>query len=291
LDGALIVNKPAGLTSHDVVARLRRLSGERSIGHLGTLDPGATGVLPLLLGRLTRLAQYFQGREKEYRGEIRFGFATDTYDAAGQPATEAKAAPTPEAVAALLPHFRGHLHQTPPPYSAKKIGGVPAHKLARRGEAVALAAVEVELRTLEMLGMAGERMEFRAICSPGTYMRSLAHDLGVALGTGAHLTRLERVRVGEFELGASHTLEGLAELASAGKFAEALLPPQRLLPEFPAVVAPPEAAAKLLHGQSANLPEFSRARMVKVFTADERLLALGRRIAGSLFHPEAVFAG
>ncbi|HWG37710.1 MAG TPA: tRNA pseudouridine(55) synthase TruB [Terriglobales bacterium] len=291
MDGALIVNKPSGLTSHDVVARLRRLTCERSIGHLGTLDPAATGVLPLLLGRLTRLAQYFQGREKEYRGEIRFGFATDTYDAAGQPATEAKPAPSVEAVAAMLPHFRGHLHQTPPPFSAKKIGGVPAHERARRGEAVALAAVQVELRELEMLGMAGDRMEFRAVCTPGTYMRSLAHDLGVALGSGAHLTRLQRTRVGEFELGASIALEALAELAAAGRLAEALLPPLKLLPEFPAVVAPPEAAARLLHGQSANLPEFSRARMVKVFSPDERLLALGRRIAGSLFHPEVVFSG
>lgn len=290
MDGALIVNKPAGVTSHDVVAQVRRLAQERSVGHLGTLDPAATGVLPLLLGRLTRLAQFLQGREKEYRGTIRFGFATDTYDAQGA-ATSAHSVRqvTLEEVEAVLPRFRGRIQQTPPPYSAKKVGGVRAYRLARQEKPVELTPVEVEVKRLEADGLEGDQLRFRAVCSAGTYVRTLAHDLGHALGVGAHLSQLERTRVGEFSLDASSTLDRLAELAAAGALATALVPAARLLPELPAVVAPTEAASKLLHGQAANLPEFSRASLVRVFAPDERLIALGRRVAGSLFHPQIVF--
>lgn len=290
VDGALIVNKPTGLTSHDVVARVRRLTRERSVGHLGTLDPAASGVLPLLLGRLTRLAQFFQGRDKEYRGTIRFGWATDTYDATGTPVGPAcERHPLREEIEALLPRFRGKLDQTPPAYSAKKVGGVPAYKLARRGQETTLAPVAVEVQVFELEALDGDRMRFRVACSSGTYVRALAHELGTALGTGAHLCQLERVRVGEFTLAVSHTLEALGEHAAAGTLAEALLPPLRLLPEFPAVMAAPEAVAKLLQGRAANLAEFSQARLVKVFVPDGQMLALGRRLAGSLFHPQIVF--
>ncbi len=292
MDGALIVNKPSGLTSHDVVARVRKLSLERSIGHLGTLDPAARGVLPLLLGRLTRLAQYFQGRDKEYEGVIRFGFATDTYDAEGEPTTAVAARiPNREEIEALLPRFRGEIQQVPPPFSAKKVHGVPAYKLARRDQPVELAPVAVTISAFELLALEGDRMRFRAVCSSGGYVRALAHDLGAALGAGAHLAELTRTRLGEFSLADSHPLDAIAGHAAAGTLEDLLLPPLRLLPEFPAVVAPPEAVSRLLHGQAANLPEFSRAAMVRVFTPDERLLAIGRRIAGSLFHPQAVFAG
>lgn len=292
MNGALIVNKPAGLTSHDVVARVRRICQERSVGHLGTLDPAATGVLPLLLGRLTRLAQFFQGREKEYQGTIRFGFATDTYDAAGTPLGEASGSlPAAAAIEAVLPRFRGAVEQTPPPFSAKKVSGVPAYKLARREQPVALKPVQVEVRAFEMLSLEGDRMRFRVVSSAGTYVRSLAHDLGQALGVGAHLADLERTRVGEFTLAQSHTLEELAAMAQAGTIASALLPPLQLLPEMPAVVAPPEAAARLLHGQAANLPEFSKAPRVRAFSPEGDLLAIVRRIAGTLFQPQVVLAG
>ncbi len=289
MDGALIINKAAGLTSHDVVARARRILGERSIGHLGTLDPAATGVLPLLCGRLTRLAQFFQDREKEYRGEIRFGFATDTYDAQGSPVGwVSEAAPAREAIEPLLPRFRGRFLQQPPPYSAKKLAGVPAYKLARRQQPVVLAPVEVEVRELEIEGLEGDRMRFRAVCSSGTYIRALAHDLGGALGVGAHLSRLERVRVGEFTLAGSHTLEALDAMAGGGSLGEALVPARDLLPELPGVVAPLEAMAKMMNGQPANLPEFSRAVRVRVFTPEGKLLAIARRVAGSLFQPQIV---
>ncbi|MGH9412371.1 MAG: tRNA pseudouridine(55) synthase TruB [Terriglobales bacterium] len=292
MNGALIINKPAGLTSHDVVAKVRHICQERSIGHLGTLDPAATGVLPLLLGRLTRLAQFFQGREKEYRGTIRFGFATDTYDAAGT-AREARTGTLPSAqdIEALLPRFRGQIEQMPPPFSAKKIHGVPAYKLARREQTVVLAPVKVEIGTFDLVAMEGEVMEFRVICSTGTYVRSLAHDLGQATGAGAHLASLERTRVGEFGLKQSLTLDELAERAAAQTLNTALLPATALLPEMPAVVAPPEAIARLLHGQAANLPEFSKAGRVRIFSIAGELLGIGRRIAGTLFHPQVVLGG
>lgn len=263
---------------------------ERSIGHLGTLDPAATGVLPLLLGRLTRLAQFFQNREKEYEGLIRFGFATSTYDAAGEPlGPEIDRVPTPAETEAALAQFRGRIQQTPPPYSAKKIGGVRAYRLAQKDRPVTLAPVEVDIKFLDALGFEGRDLRFRVVCGSGAYVRSLAHDLGQVLGVGAHLRQLRRVRVGEFDCAASVTLNRLAELAAAGTAATALVPPLALLPEFPAIMAPPEAMAKLLQGRAVNLPEFSRAPLVRVFAPDERLIAVGARVAGSLFRPKMVF--
>jgi len=280
------------MTSHDVVARVRRICQERSVGHLGTLDPSASGVLPLLLGRLTRLAQFFQGRDKEYIGEIRFGWATDTYDAAGKRMGEISTRPPTRAeVESALPRFRGRLQQVPPAYSAKKVDGVPAYKLARREQPLTLAAVEVEVKQFEATALAGDRMTFHVTCSTGTYVRSLAHELGATLGLGAHLSQLQRVRVGEFSLAASHTLEALSGLAAAGELGRALLPALQLLPEFPAVVAPAEAAGYLLQGRATNLGEFSHAPLVRVFTPDQHLLAIARRLAGSLFHPQVVFPG
>lgn len=314
LDAALVVDKPAGLTSHDVVARARRLLGERSIGHLGTLDPAATGVLPLLTGRMTRLARFFQNREKEYEGEVIFGFATSTYDAGGDPLGDPSAATArrldrSDLLAALAP-FRGRILQTPPPFSAKKVAGRRAYALARRGEVVTLAPVEVEIFELTLLDWrpaedrAPARARLRVRCSSGAYVRSLAHDLGQALGVGAHLGRLRRARVGEFGLDRALDLTALAETAArfprpadweraesepAAAWRRLLLSPRELLPEFPAVVAPPDAAARLLQGRGANLPEFSGAANARVFAPDGAFLAIARRLAGSLFRPEIVF--
>ncbi|HZT73284.1 MAG TPA: tRNA pseudouridine(55) synthase TruB [Terriglobales bacterium] len=288
MDGALIVDKPAGMTSHDVVLRVRRLTGERSIGHLGTLDPAATGVLPLLLGRMTRLARFFQDREKEYEGEIIFGQATSTFDAKGEPVGPVLPPPDPRAVDAALPALRGAILQSPPSFSAKKIAGKRAYELARRRQPVELKPVEVRVHEFTILGWEGPKAHVRVRCSTGTYVRSLAHELGRAAGSAAHLGALRRTRVGEFTTARSHTLEALGAIQT-GDWASALVPPRELLPEFPAVVAPPEAAAKLAQGRTANLPEFSASPLVRVFTPDERLLAIARRVAGSLFQPEIVF--
>lgn len=216
MNGVLIIDKPAGLTSHDVVNRVRRILSQRSVGHLGTLDPMATGVLPLVTGNFTRLAQFYVSSEKTYEGTVRFGFCTDTYDSEGEPTTEpANVSLGLQDIESAAGKFRGVIEQTPPPFSAKKIKGVPAYKLARKKKEVTLQPVQVEIKDLEILGVDVDRMRFRARVSSGTYMRSVAHDLGKALGCGAHLETLRRTRVAEFAVADAHTLEELAD--SAGK--------------------------------------------------------------------------
>ena len=201
MNGVLIVDKPAGWTSHDVVNRLRRILGQRSVGHLGTLDPLATGVLPLIVGSLTRLAQFYTTSEKIYEGVIRFGFATDTYDAEGEPAAPAQAGNLSlDQVRELAASFLGTIEQMPPPFSAKKIHGVPAYKLARKQKEVILKPVQVEVKEFEILSVEGDRARFRARVASGTYMRSVAHDMGQRLGCGAHLESLRRIAVAEFTI-------------------------------------------------------------------------------------------
>ncbi len=290
MNGVLIVDKPAGLTSHDVVARVRRLLHERSVGHLGTLDPMATGVLPLVLGRLTRLAQFYTASEKAYEGEIRLGFATDTYDSQGEPSSEwQKVQVTLEELREAAERFQGVIQQVPPPFSAKKVSGVPAYKLARKRREVELKAVRVEIKEFEILGLEGDRASFRARVASGTYLRSVAHDLGKDLGCGAHLATLRRTAVGEFTLADAHSLE---EIEKAGSQAEELFVHlRRILPEFPSVVATEEAAARIRNGMAVNLPELSRAKLVKVFAGQAELIAIASRVAGTLFHPKVVLVG
>src|SRR5271168_2437354 len=208
MNAVLIIDKPAGLTSHDVVNRARRILQERSIGHLGTLDPMATGVLPLVAGSFTRLAQFYTASEKTYEGTIRFGFATDTYDADGEPTSAAKEVTlSREAVEAVAARFRGVIEQTPPAFSAKKINGVPAYKLARKQKEVILKPVQVEIKEFAILAVEGDRARFRARVASGTYMRSVAHEMGQLLGSGAHLESLRRTAVAEFDIKQAHTLE------------------------------------------------------------------------------------
>jgi len=216
VNGVLIIDKPAGLTSHDVVSRSRRILRERSIGHLGTLDPMATGVLPLVVGNFTRLAQFYLRSEKTYEGTIRFGFATDTYDADGDPtSTPTDVSLKKEIVDAAAAKFRGLIQQVPPPFSAKKIKGVPAYKLARKQKEVVLQPVQVEIKELEIASVDGDRACFRARVASGTYMRSIAHDMGQLLGCGGHLQSLRRTAASEFVLEDAHTLDEIA--AAAGK--------------------------------------------------------------------------
>lgn len=217
MNGVLVIDKPAGLTSHDVVNRARRILRERSIGHLGTLDPMATGVLPLVTGSLTRLAQFYTASEKTYEGTVRFGFATNTYDADG----EATTVPQPvtlraEEMEALAARFRGIIEQIPPPFSAKKIQGVPAYKLARQHKEVVLKPVQVEIKEFVILSIEADRLRFRARVGSGTYMRSVAHEMGRELACGAHLESLRRTSVAEFTLEDAHTLEEVAAAANFG---------------------------------------------------------------------------
>src|ERR1700674_4449226 len=266
MNGVLIIDKPAGLTSHDVVNRARRILQQRSVGHLGTLDPLATGVLPLVTGNLTRLAQFYLASEKTYEGVLRFGFATDTYDAEGEATTPPQAVKVSlEQLNELLPRFTGMIQQMPPPFSAKKIHGIPAYKLARKHRDVPLEPVQVEIKEFEILGVEGDRASFRARVASGTYMRSVAHDMGQIMGCGAHLESLRRTALGEFDLSQAHTVEELSAASHAGQSEEMFIHPRRLLPQFPCVTASQEIAARIRSGRAVNLPELSRAKHVKVF--------------------------
>jgi len=292
MNGVLVVDKPAGMTSHDVVARVRRLLGEKAVGHLGTLDPMATGVLPLVLGRMTRLAQYYGDAEKAYEGEIRFGFATDTYDADGDPLGETKQVNISlDEVRAASLQFVGKLQQVPPPFSAKKIAGVPAYKLARKKKEVELQPVTVEVRELEILSVDGDRARFRSRVSAGTYLRSIAHELGRALGVGAHLASLRRTASGEFDLSDARTLAEVEAAAQAGDPEGVFVHLRRILPAFPSVTVAEDVASKVCHGMAVNLPDMSKARFVKVFVGQSELIAIAARVAGTLFHPKVVLAG
>lgn len=294
MDGVLIIDKPAGLTSHDAVMRVRRLTGERSTGHLGTLDPMATGVLPLVLGRFTRLAQFYNDADKRYQGAIRFGLATDTYDAEGDPqGPERPVELSVEEIRAAAAEFTGKLEQQPPPFSAKKVAGVPAYKLARKGKEVELSPKQVEVKELTITAWNPETKiaRFTAWVSSGTYLRALAHDLGKSLGPGAHLAELQRTAVREFLIDDAHSLAELEQAAGRGGLDDLLLHPRLVLPEFPAVTATQESLARIRHGGAVNLPEFSKAGTVRVFAGQRELIAIAKRVAGTLFQPRVVLQG
>ena len=298
MNGAVVIDKPAGLTSHDVVNRMRRILGQRSVGHLGTLDPSATGVLPIVLGNLTRLAQFYAHSEKTYEGVIRFGFATDTYDADGQPTAPPQDVSVnidADRLRALAAQFRGTIEQVPPPFSAKKIAGVPAYKLARKKKEIVLQPVQVEIKEFEILDIADDEATFRARVASGTYMRSVAHDMGQKLGCGAHLASLRRIAAAEFRIEDAHSLDALEaamQQGTAESFALTMfVHPRKLLPQLPSVTASEESTALIRNGRAVNLPEMSRAPQVKVFYGQSELIAIATRIAGTLFHPGIVFHG
>jgi tRNA pseudouridine55 synthase len=292
MSGVLVIDKPAGMTSHDVVNRVRRILGQRSVGHLGTLDPLATGVLPLVVGSWTRLAQFYTKSEKSYEGVIRLGFATDTYDAEGERIGDiADVKVSLEEVKRAAQNFRGVIEQTPPSFSAKKVAGTPAYKLARRKKDLKLQPVRVEIKEFEMTGLQNDRVSFRARVGSGTYMRSVAHDLGQKLGCRGHLESLRRTSVAEFDIDDAHTFEQAQALANSGDFDLLFVHPRKLLPQMPSITANEEAVSKISYGRSVNLPELSHARLVKVFYGQRELVAIATRVAGTLFHPGIVLAG
>jgi len=289
LNGVMVIDKPAGWTSHDVVSRMRGLLRERSIGHLGTLDPMATGVLPLVIGKLTRISQFYEDSEKAYDGTIRFGFATDTYDADGDPVGEAQIVQVKlEDVERLAGEFVGKIQQMPPAFSAKKIKGVPAYKLARKKQEVELQPVEVEVLEFAITGAEGDCCGFRCRVSSGTYVRSLAHEIGQQMGCGAHLASLRRTQVAEFGLAEAHSLDEVGSAAAQGSLEIMMFHLRRVLPGIPSVTADDETLGKIRHGCAVNLAEFSGAKLVKVFAGQSDLVCLASRVAGSLFHPKVV---
>jgi tRNA pseudouridine55 synthase len=253
-DGALVIDKPKGKTSHDVVDAVRHLAGFRQVGHIGTLDPLATGVLVLLLGRATRLVQFYSGRRKRYSAGFRFGFATDTYDSDGESQLPVTA---PALEKEILERFAadrvGRFEQMPPIFSAKKIHGRPAYELARKKQPVELKPVAVEVFEYKLTEIEGSIARFVIECSSGTYIRSLAHEMGQKLGCGAHLAEISRLAVGEFSLDQASKLEELAEAARVGKFADYVIGLEHLLPSFPRASVLPVVEHRVRHGSKFNI--------------------------------------
>lgn len=292
MDGVIVVDKSTGWTSHDVVNKMRGILGIRRIGHLGTLDPSATGVLPLVIGRATRLSQFYTKADKVYEAVVQFGHSTSTYDAEGEPTSEPVAyEPSEDVLWQHLPAFRGTFLQTPPAVSAKKIAGTPAYKLARRNVEVQLAPVEVTVHSLELLGCEGACARLRVHCSGGTYLRSIAHDLGRSIGCGAFLASLRRTRSGDFPIDQAVTLEQAAAHVRAGTASEILIPPARLLPGFPAETVDAITAGQIRQGRDFRVSPFRVQRgapYVKALDPDGALLAIGELKLPNLYHPMMV---
>jgi tRNA pseudouridine55 synthase len=292
VDGAIIVDKPREWTSHDVVNKMRRLAGTRKIGHLGTLDPGATGVLPLVIGRATRLAQFFTRNDKTYQGVIHFGYSTDSYDMDGVATSqETPVTLDRQALESLLDRFRGEIQQVPPPVSAKKVAGRPAYELARKGQTVELEPVTVKVYDLQLLGLEGCEATVLLHCSAGTYVRSIAHDAGQALGCGAFLKSLRRTASGDFNIERARTLEELAVLAHEGRLQEALIPAAELLPAFPAELVDAITAGHIRNGRDFRVSPFQAregTRYVKAVTPQGELVAIGEARLPHVYHPVLV---
>jgi tRNA pseudouridine55 synthase len=302
LDGVLVIDKPAGPTSHDVVAVVRRALRAQKVGHTGTLDPLATGVLPLVVGRATRLAPLLTSGAKEYVALVRFGAATATYDAEGaaEPAPAAGHAaairvPRDAAeIARALPSFTGTYLQQPPPFSAKKIGGTPAYALARRQQPVDVKPVEVTVTALALERYEEGRAQLRLTCSSGFYVRSLAHELGQQLGCGAHLEGLRRTRAGDFDLDAAHPLEEV--LRAGAPLGDWVIPMGRLLPNVPSVTVTEAGAGRARHGNAlrpgewiGDLPEIAPENTrIRLLGGDGQLLGLAEQHPDGLLHPAVV---
>lgn len=289
LDGVIVVDKAEGCTSHDVVNRVRRIAGTRRVGHLGTLDPLATGVLPLVVGRATRLAQFFTANTKRYDAWVRFGHSTDSYDRDGAPTSD----PVPpsftrEELERALDAFRGTFLLTPPPVSAKKVGGVPAYKLARKHVDVELKPVEVTVSALDLAAFEPPLAHLLICCSAGTYVRSIAHELGRAFGCGAFLDSLRRTASGEFTEEQAHTLDQLRDMAAEGRLSEALIGGPALLPQFPSELVDAVTAGQIRQGRDFRVSPFRirpDARYVKALSKEGELLAIGEARLPHLYHP------
>jgi len=292
MDGIIVVDKPAGWTSHDVVNRMRRLAGTRKVGHLGTLDPMATGVLPLVIGRATRLAQFFMRSDKVYDARVRFGYSTDTYDGEGTPTSDpVQPVLTRETLEQALQAYRGEFLLRPPPVSAKKVQGTPAYRLARKQIDVELTPVPVTVYELKLVEWESPEARVWARCSAGTYMRAIAHEWGEAMGCGAHLSALRRLSAGDFSVEQAHSLDELAALAGEGRLNEALIPAPALLPEFPSVIVDDTTASHVRQGRDFPVSPFragAGVRYVKAVSREGRLVAIGEAKLPHIYHPVVV---
>ena len=298
MNGVLVVDKPAGLTSHDVVSVARRCLGEPHIGHTGTLDPMATGVLPLTCGQATRLIRFLTASDKDYDAGIRFGLTTDSYDITGNETSRTGVVPSRDTVERALESLRGEYLQTPPPYSAKKIGGERAYALARRREDVTLAPVPVRVARVELLEFDEATARIGLTCSAGFYVRAFAQALGAIVGTGACLESLRRTRSGDFSLREAIGIDRLHEGPHA--WTSGLVPLEQLLPHFPSATVTDEGRMRVSHGQDVfethllQAPphigqEGHRAAWVRLLDAEGRLLGMATEgTSADVLHPAVV---
>jgi tRNA pseudouridine55 synthase len=287
LEGVLIVYKEAGWTSHDVVAKVRKLLGAGKVGHAGTLDPSATGVLPILVGRATRIAEYLVNWDKEYRAVMRLGETTDTQDATGRLLVKVDSCEvTEDALQTVITRFRGAQQQLPPMYSAVKVGGQPLYKAARVGRAVDRAERSIAIHQLDILAVHGRDVTLRVVCSKGTYVRTLCADIGQALGVGGHLHALERRRVGPLSIEQAVTIGQVSGHLAMGTLRGQFISLDELLFQLPAVVVNAEQARRVLHGAPIfpvgieQLPSTPPAVSVRLKNEAGQLLAIGTHDTG-----------
>ena len=278
MHGILIIDKPGGVTSHDVVQAVRKKLATRKVGHLGTLDPMATGVLPVSIGKATRLAQFLPSSPKEYEGEIRFGFATTTYDRDGTATSAEKPLPGgADAIRQAMRSLIGTLEQVPPSFSAKKIGGVPSYKFARSNQVIEIAPAMVKIEGFDLLSFEPPFAKFRVLCSTGTYVRSLAHDLGQELGCGAHLASLRRTRSGEFRLENAVTVDRMSEMD--------LIPMDRLLASWPRIEVSETDETRVRHGNDIRV--VCEGEFARIFNKKGEFIAVASVESGWV-HPRVV---
>ncbi len=293
MDGILNINKPSGITSHDVVQKVRRIVKEKRIGHTGTLDPLATGVLVLCVGKATRIARYLEAGEKEYQAVMRLGVITDTLDASGRVLeTRFYTPPDRAAIERVMRKHTGVIMQRPPAFSAVKIAGVPSYKLARLGKAEVLDPRPVTIHSIELTAYLDPVVSFTVRCSKGVYVRTLCADMGETLGMGAHLASLVRTRSGRFSIEQAVSLDQLEDIASEGGVYQAMTSVEEALAEFPAVLIGSEEASRIAHGNRVSCPPSlvnSSSDLARIHDSAGKLLALARVVAGTL-RPELVFA-
>lgn len=293
MDGVLNINKPSGMTSHDVVESVRRILHERRIGHTGTLDPLATGVLVLCAGKATRIAQYLEAGEKEYKAIMRLGVSTDTLDAEGQVvATKSYAPPGRQQIIDVMKQFTGSIMQRPPAYSAVKVAGVPSYRLAREGKAELLKPRPITIFSIELTAFEDPLVSITVRCSKGSYIRTLCSEIGDALGMGAHLSGLERTRSGRFSVERSVTLEQLQAMMAACTVEQVLTTIDDALAAFPSVPISETETVRVMHGNAISCPpsmaDISSER-VRLHSPAGRLLGLARIVSG-LLKPDLVFS-
>jgi tRNA pseudouridine55 synthase len=294
MEGVVNINKPSGMTSHDVVLHVRRILREKRIGHTGTLDPLATGVLVLCIGKATRIAQYLEAGEKEYAAVMRLGITTDTLDADGLVLeTKTCPAPTRELILRLMRHYIGTIMQRPPAFSAVKISGVPSYKLARQGKTEPNKPRAVTINALELTAYEYPFVSITVRCSKGVYIRSLCADLGDALGTGAHVTKLQRTRSGRFRIADAVTLEELSDMAEAGREGQAVATIDDALADVPPILLAGAESERVTHGSKVSCPYQPGTGgwngLVRLHDPLGRLLALARLEEG-IIRPELVFS-